>query len=105
MSNIYNLAKGRTSSKVTAPPGGHSSITFGDDSTPLPPSRFATPTKAAAPEPVPEAEPVETAPFEMPEPVLEGLSVDSLKLQAIGAIATARDEDEVKAALTVLIKV
>lgn len=90
------------------PPGGRTTISFGDEAPPASPAPAAA---AVATVPEPDAAPaVEAAPaaepeLPEPEPETEGPSLEMLKLQAIGAVASAKDDVAVREALTELIKV
>ncbi|GFR40749.1 hypothetical protein Agub_g1359 [Astrephomene gubernaculifera] len=106
---MLTISQSRSSTRVQAPPGGHSSISLGGAADPP-----LSPTKAAA---APEADvaPPETSPVVVvaePETadvaglaaVEDGPSLELLKLQAIGALAGAEDAPEVRDAITVLLK-
>ncbi len=84
-----------------APPGGHSTISFGNEPSAMSPRPAAAPVaEVAAPAPV------EPEPAPAPAPVEEeGPSLETLKLQAISGIATARDDKAVREALTTFLKV
>lgn len=83
-----------------APPGGHSTISFGNEPSAMSPGPAAAPVaEVAAPD-------VEPEPAPAPAPVEEeGPSLETLKLQAISGIATARDDKAVREALTTFLKV
>lgn len=105
------LNPSRNTTRVQAPPGGHSTISFGGE-TPLSPGKLAvtesaTPSKAVTPpeDPVAVFADAEVLEVEAPAPVEDSPSLETLKLQAIGAIAGATDVPDVREAMAYLIKV
>lgn len=96
----FDYSEGRTTRRVVAPPGGTSSIVFGNAPAPTPvtpapapvaenPTADGTPEKPAEPSPAPEQ--TEQAPFSW--------TLDSLKLQAIKSTV---DADSVASLVSVL---
>ncbi|GLC50852.1 hypothetical protein PLESTB_000438900 [Pleodorina starrii] len=107
---MSSLNPTRNATRVQAPPGGHSSISFGGGELPMSPSK-------AVPAPIPEPEPVQPAAVqpavagvaevtevEPAAPEDDGPSLEMLKLQAIGAVAAATDAPDVREAITMLLK-
>ncbi|GIL92486.1 hypothetical protein Vretimale_19342 [Volvox reticuliferus] len=92
----------RNATRVQAPPGGHSSISFGGEP-PLSPGK-PLPTPISEGE-VAAAEIAETvSEVEQAAPVDDGPSLEILKLQAIGSIAAATDVPGVREAIITMLK-